>query len=125
MNEKNQEITCIVCPLGCKLIVTKSNNKIKKIEGYSCKQGIEYARSEALDPKRMLTSSVAVLHGTWPLVSVKTSLPVPKKDIHTVLSHLKEIQIDAPIQAGDTLVRNIADTDIDIIATKTIQKKTE
>ena len=80
-----KEITCIVCPIGCKIFVRMDGTNIEKIDGYKCKRGIAYARSEVLDPRRVLTSSVLVSNGEWPLVSVKTSKPIPKNKIFDVL----------------------------------------
>jgi len=114
-----KEITCIICPIGCKILV-KSNGEI--IEGNKCKQGIDYARSEALDPRRVLTSSVLVENGEWPLVSVKTTKPVPKKDIPAVLQEIKKVKISAPVKAGQVLIKNVALLNINVVATKDIVK---
>lgn len=124
MSEEKQ-ITCIVCPIGCNILVKKDGSTVKIVDGNKCKRGIEYARSEALDPRRMLTSSVLVVGGEWPLVSVKSSKPVPKKHVFLVLSEIKNAKIQAPVKLGQVLVKNVANSDIDIIATKTIKKKIE
>jgi CxxC motif-containing protein len=120
---KQQEITCIVCPIGCKIIVQSDKTSANILTGHRCKEGIQYATTEALDPRRMLTSSILVHNGEWPLVSVKTSIPVPKKDIFRVLQEIRIISVDAPIKRGDILISNVANLNIDIIATKTIPKK--
>jgi len=118
-----KEITCIICPIGCKIEVLTDGNKCKKIEGTRCKRGIEYAKLEALDPRRMLTSSVLVNNGNWPLVSVKTSKPVPKDKIFVVLDEIKKMVVSAPVLCGQILKKDIAKTGIDIKATKTIKSK--
>ncbi len=122
MSEEKQ-ITCIVCPIGCNILVKKDGSRVKIIDGNKCKRGIEYARSEALDPRRMLTSSVLVVGGEWPLVSVKSSQPVPKKHVFFVLGEIKKAKIQAPVRLGQVIIENIANTNIDIIATKTIKRK--
>ena len=121
MNER--EITCIICPIGCKILIKTDGKKFELLEGNRCKQGIEYARSEALNPQRNLCSSVLVENGDWPLVSVKTTKPVPKNQIFNVLNVIKNVKVRAPIKSGQIIVNNVADTDIDIVATKTINKK--
>jgi len=118
MNKK--EITCIICPIGCKIIVNMNGTKIDVIDGYKCKRGIEYANSEALDPKRVLTSTILVKNGNWPLVSVKTKKPVPKEKIPSVLKEIKKMKLTAPIKSGQTLIKNVANTNIDVIATRSI-----
>jgi CxxC motif-containing protein len=117
-----QEITCIVCPIGCKILVRATEDQFELLDGNKCKKGIEYARNEALDPKRMLTSSVLVKNGDWPLVSVKSSKPVPKPKILAVLKEIKKAKVDAPVKSGQLIIKNVADTKIDIVATKSIKK---
>ena len=117
-----KEITCIVCPVGCKIKI-HVDGKTCEIYGTRCKRGIQYGKSEALDPRRMLTSSVRVNKGNWPLVSVKTSKPVPKDKIFIVLDEIKKMVVTAPVYCGQILKKNIAGTGIDLISTKTIELK--
>ena len=118
--EKN--ITCIVCPIGCKILIKTNGKNFEILKGSKCKRGIEYARNEALDPRRMLTSSVLVTNGEWPLVSVKSSKPVPKDKIFSVLREIKKTKVNAPVKSGQILIKNVADTKINILATKSIKK---
>lgn len=118
--EKN--ITCIVCPIGCKILVRIDGTRFKVLEGNKCKKGVEYARNEALDPRRMLTTSVLVENGEWPLVSVKSSQPVPKEKIFRVLKDIRRTFVNAPIKSGDNIIKNVAGTGINIVATKTVKK---
>jgi CxxC motif-containing protein len=117
-----KEITCIVCPIGCKILVRAVENEFELLEGSKCKRGIEYAKNEALDPRRMLTSSVLVKNGEWPLVSVKSSKPVQKHKVYTVLKEIKKATVNAPVQSGQIIIKNVANTKIDIVATKSIKK---
>jgi len=120
---EEKEITCIVCPIGCKILVKMNDSNVKILDGNKCKRGVEYARSEALDPRRMLTSSILVLGGEWPLVSVKSTRPVAKKHLFSVLGEIKKTKVKAPVRLGQVLIKNVSNTNIDIIATKTINKK--
>jgi CxxC motif-containing protein len=120
MTEK-KEITCIICPIGCKILVDKKGNKVEITEGNKCKKGIDYATNEALDPRRLLTTSVLVENGNWPLVSVKSSRPIPKDKIFDVLKEIKKIKVKAPVKIGKIIISNVANTDIDIISTKSIK----
>jgi CxxC motif-containing protein len=119
-NEK--EITCIVCPIGCKILVRTDGKHFELLNGNKCNKGIDYAKNEALDPRRMLTSSVLVMNGEWPLVSVKSSLPIPKNKIYHVLNEIKKAKVNAPVKSAQLIIKNIAKTNIDIIATKSIRK---
>ena len=116
-----KEVTCIICPIGCKILLRMDGSKFEVLRGYKCKKGVEYARNEALDPRRMLTTSVLVKNGDWPLVSVKSSKPIPKEKVFSVLEEIKRINVKAPVKCGQTILRNVAVTDINIIATKTVK----
>jgi CxxC motif-containing protein len=120
MNKK--KITCIVCPIGCKILVKTDGVNFELVDGNKCKMGIDYARSEALDPRRVLTSSILVKNGEWPLVSVKTTLPIPKDKIHAVLKEIKESEVISPVKLGQILIQNVAGTKIDVIATKSVKR---
>jgi CxxC motif-containing protein len=121
MTEK-KEITCIVCPIGCKILIDKKGNKVEITDGNKCKRGIDYAASEALDPRRVLTTSILVENGEWPLVSVKSSMPIPKDKIFDVLEEIKKVKIKAPVNLGNIIIKNVSNTGIDIISTKSIKR---
>ena len=117
-----KEITCIVCPIGCKILVRAVENQFELLKGNKCKKGIDYARNEALDPRRMLTSSVLVENGEWPLVSVKSSRPIPKDKVFSVLKKIRKTRVNAPVKSGQIIIKNVVDTKINIVATKSIKK---
>jgi len=113
-----KEITCIVCPIGCKIVVKIDGLEFTILEGNKCKKGIEYAKSEAIDPRRMLTTSVLVEGGSWPLVSVKSSEPISKDKLFRVLDEVKKKKVPAPINLNQIVIKNVANTKINLIATK-------
>ena len=117
--EKN--ITCIVCPIGCKILVKIDGTQLEIVGGNKCKRGIEYAKNEVFDPRRMLATSVLVNGGEWPLVSVKSSKPVPKEKLFPILKEIKRTAVNAPVNSGQTIIKNVANTDINIVATKTVK----
>ncbi|MCK4332191.1 MAG: DUF1667 domain-containing protein [Thermoplasmatales archaeon] len=119
---EEKEITCIVCPIGCKILVKTDGKHIKNLDGNKCKRGIDYAEHEALDPRRMLTTSVFVDGGEWPLVSVKSAKPVPKEKIFNVLKEIRKTKVNAPVKSGQRILNNVANTDINIVATKIVKK---
>ncbi|HEC76258.1 MAG TPA: DUF1667 domain-containing protein [Thermoplasmatales archaeon] len=117
---KKIRITCIVCPIGCKIVANKKDDKIEIVGGNKCKRGEKYAIDEILHPKRMVTTSVFVKNGEYPLVSVRTSQPVPKEKVMEIVKEMKKISLEAPVKCGDVIVKNVAGTDADIIATRTV-----
>ena len=119
---EEKKITCIVCPIGCKILVKSDGKSFELLEGNKCNKGIDYARNEALSPHRMLTSSILVNNGNWPLVSVKSSKPIPKNKVMEVLEVIKKKKVNAPIKIGEILIENVIGSGINIIATKSIKK---
>lgn len=114
-----KELTCIGCPMGCAITVTMSGNEITKIEGYGCKNGEKYARKEVTNPTRIVTGSVPVEGSKKCLmVSVKTETDVPKDKIFECMESIKNIKVKAPVKIGDVIVKNVAGTGVDIIATR-------
>jgi CxxC motif-containing protein len=119
-----KKLTCISCPIGCELSVSlDENGKIVDIEGNRCPRGEEYAISEITDPKRILPISVKVENGEMELVSAKTDKPVPKKRLNEIIDYIKKLKVKAPIKRGDVIVKNILETGANLIATRTVNKK--
>lgn len=116
------ELTCIGCPLGCNLNVEMIGTEIIDVTGYSCKRGKEYAQKEVTNPTRIVTSVIRVNGGNMAVVSVKTENDVPKCKIQECIKSLKNVEIDAPIKIGDILVKNVANTGVNIVATRNIRK---
>lgn len=116
------ELTCIGCPLGCNLNVEMIGTEIIDVTGYSCKRGKEYAQKELTNPTRIVTSVVRVNGGNMSVVSVKTENDIPKCKIQECIKALKNVEIDAPIKIGDILVKNVANTGVNIVATRNIRK---
>ena len=117
---ERKELICIGCPLGCNLTVEMDGGQVVSVNGNTCKRGDDYARKEMTDPRRIVTSTVPVAGGNLPVVSVKTASDIPKGKIRECLCALKGVTLTAPVQIGDVIVENVADTGVDVIATKSI-----
>lgn len=116
------ELTCIGCPVGCNLNVEKIGRDVINVTGYSCKKGKEYAQKELTNPTRILTSVVRVNDGNLAVVSVKTETDVPKYKLEECIKALKNVEVEAPIKIGDILLENVANTGVNIVATRNIRK---
>lgn len=114
-----KELTCIGCPMGCSLRVELEEGEVVSVSGNTCKQGDIYARKELTNPTRIVTSSVPVEGSTEEtVVSVKTAHDIPKDKIFECMHELKYVRAKAPVHIGDVIVKNVAETGIDVIATK-------
>lgn len=106
-------ITCIMCPNGCEI-----NYDLK---GGMCGKGPEYVKNEILNPKRTLTSSVKVLGGVLPLVSVKTTGSLPKEKLTDAMEQLARLNIEAPVTLGQVICEDFMEAGVDLVATKAVK----
>ena len=110
---------CIECPLGCRLEVEEdADGSIVEVRGFSCLKGKKFAEREHTDPRRMVTTTVAVSGGLWPRLPVRTVAAVPKDRVWEAIGLLRPIAVDAPISMGDVIVANIAGTGVDVVASR-------
>ena len=119
---EKKSLICIGCPMGCMLSVTRENGEVTEVTGNTCKRGDIYARKEVTNPTRIVTSTVKVSNGTLAMVSVKTKTDIPKGKIFDCVKALKTVCVKAPVHIGDVILENVADTGVDIIATKNVEK---
>jgi len=113
---------CVRCPVGCKIEIELHGEKVEKIKGNRCPRGIEYVKEELKEPRRIVPTSVKVMGGNYPIVSVKTSAPIPKKHIPDLMKLVKKLRIRAPVQLGDVILKNLFNTGVDLVATRTVLK---
>ena len=115
-----QIITCINCPVGCRMTVQISDNgSFLSVSGNTCPRGAKYAQQECTIPKRMITAVIPVRGSSVPL-SVKTAEPVPKKLIPEIMSELAEVTVMLPVHSGDTIIPDVLNSGVDIIATRSL-----
>lgn len=117
-----REFPCVSCPLGCLLRVDLKDGVIQKIEGYRCPRGEAYAQEEVTDPKRVLATSVKVLGGDYPLVSVRTDRPIPKRLIPAAMVVIRKLMVEAPVNIGDVILPDLLGTGTRLIATRSVRK---
>ncbi|CRF31335.1 NAD(FAD)-dependent dehydrogenase [Brachyspira suanatina] len=115
---EKKELTCICCPMGCDLYVELDGSNVLNVTGNICKRGDTYARDEVIHPVRMVTSIVKVKNGKLKMLPVKTKDPIDKSRINECLEALKNVEVNAPIHIGDTILHNVIGSDI--IATRNI-----
>ena len=117
---ESRKLTCIGCPMGCRMTVEMENGEIMSVTGNTCKRGDDYARKEVTHPTRIVTSSVYVTGGAIPMVSVKTAHDIPKEKIMDIMASIEHVKVKAPVAIGDVIVANAAGTGVDVIATKNV-----
>ena len=118
---EKRELICVSCPIGCAITVELDDNgEVLSVTGNTCKRGDSYARQECTHPERMLTSTVKVEGGRFPVVPVKSCHPVPKEMLFDCMKEINKITVKAPVHIGDVVLSNILDTGVDIVATNEV-----
>ena len=115
---EKRELICIGCPMGCPLTVEMNGTEVVSVTGNTCPRGDAYARKEVTNPTRIVTSTVKVEGGKVDMVSVKTKEDIPKGKIFECVKALKGVTVKAPVHIGDVILKDVAGTGVDIIATK-------
>ena len=113
-----KELTCIVCPRGCRLKVDDN----MEVTGNACPRGKIYAVNELTNPTRKITSSIRVTNRPYTLVSVKTDKPIPKGKMFEVMQEIDKLTVEAPTVIGQVVKENILGLDSNIIITKCIDQ---
>ena len=118
-------ITCIVCPMGCKAKLTLENGKISKIENVECPRGEEYVRRELETPVRDFFTTVRIKGASTQVLPVRSTQPIPKDKIVDCALELANIVVNAPVEAGEIIVKNPLGLEVDIIATRDMDRAKE
>jgi len=118
-----REFICIICPNGCRIKVDYEGINIKNIKGDECPKGKDYVEKEITNPLRVFTGSVLVENGDFSLVSVKTSVPIPKEYLKKVGEITRRIKVEAPVIIGQVVATNLLNENIDLIATRKIENR--
>lgn len=115
-----KEITCIVCPIGCSLLIEKDNSEESgyKVSGNKCNRGLDYAIKEMTNPTRVITSTVKIENGLLTRIPIKTDGTVPKGKIFECMERINEVTVEAPVSIGDIIIPDILNTGVNVIATR-------
>ena len=109
---------CINCPAGCHLEISVGDDGAIDVRGNRCPRGKKYAETEIADPRRTVTAVVRS-EGPEPVcVPVKTSAPLPRRLIPELLKELAATRVTLPIGIGDTVLKNVRESGIDVVATR-------
>lgn len=116
------EKICIVCPIGCNLIIEKDSTSKDgyKVNGNKCNRGLKYAIEEMTNPTRVLTSTVKIKGISNNMLSVRTDRGIPKDKIFQVMDVIRGLEVELPVEVGDLILKNILNTNANLIATKSV-----
>ena len=118
-----KEMTCTVCPVGCRMEVEIDiNGNITSINGNICKRGDKYATDEIINPVRTLTSTVLIYGSEYDkLMPVRTDKPIPKDKMAQAMKLIKAVTVTAPVKSGAVIVGDFIENGTNLISCKDIQ----
>ncbi|MFW6181426.1 MAG: FAD-dependent oxidoreductase [Spirochaetota bacterium] len=111
------EITCVVCPFSCKVQVLRTGGTVEA-RGAGCERGRRYALAEAVDPRRVYTSTVKLAGGRTPRLSVRSSRPIRKSDWKAARRLTHALQVRAPVNKGQVVLHPFLEEGIRLVATR-------
>lgn len=114
---EKRELTCIECPMGCKIQVEVENGVAVSVSGNGCPRGKLYSENEVVSPKRVITTTVKRYDGK--VVPVKTDKPVKKSEIFDIMKKINEFILDKNAKIGDIIIENLSD-DANLVVTANI-----
>ena len=113
-----KDIICTICPRGCIVTVEGTANEVTSVTGYGCKRGMEFATAEFISPVRILTTTVKMDGYENDLLPVRSSAPLPKEKVLECMEVIKKTVVALPVEQYDVVVKDICQTGVDIVATK-------
>jgi CxxC motif-containing protein len=117
----DKEIICIVCPMGCQMVVSGGEGpKGWTVSGNACGRGEKYGIKELSDPTRVLTTTVRLKGGRCKRLPVRSDSPIPKDRIFDCMKVLNSVEVESPVHIGGIIVENILGTGANIISARSI-----
>lgn len=112
-----REMTCIVCPKGCRLAVEKMDGEIS-VKGALCPRGDKYAIQELTDPQRSLQTTVRTTLAGCRRAAVKLSSEIPLKEIFLYMEEINKVVLTEKKHVGEVVAANLRGSGIDLILTE-------
>jgi len=100
-----RELTCIVCPRGCQMVVELEGKNVLSVVGNFCPRGKTYAETECTHPTRTVTTTAKCSDGS--LVSVKTDRPIPKENMMDCMRMVNGTVVSLPVSVGDVILEDV------------------
>lgn len=121
---ESKEMICIVCPIGCKMTLIESVESENGfvVSGNKCNRGPAYAVKEMTNPTRVLTTTVAIEGAHIERMPVKSSAPLPKGKLMEAMAIINTTNVAAPLAAGDVILKDILNTGVDILASRSMKR---
>ena len=116
-----KEMTCIVCPNGCRLTIEETEDGVK-VTGNKCKRGYQFAISELTHPMRTICSTVRTSFEEVPVLPVRVSKEIPKEKIFDIMKEINKVVVTKRKGTGDVVIENVLGLGADVIITSDVLK---
>ena len=100
-----RELTCIVCPRGCQLVVELEGKSVLSVSGNICKRGAVYAENECVNPMRTVTTTAKTQDGG--VVACKTETTIPKEKMFECMEIINKTVVELPVHVGDVILEDV------------------
>ena len=118
---ETRAFVCIGCPIGCPLVLTHEGREVIEIAGNACDRGAKYARQEFTDPRRALSTTVAITGARVARLPVKVTRPIPKERVLEAARRIHRIRVEAPVERGAVLLRDLlGEPGADVVACRSL-----
>ena len=104
-------VVCTACPNGCVLDLSGDT-----VTGNLCPKGLDFAKQERIDPKRILTTTVKLSGSDHPLLPVRTDVPISRAAYGNVMKAVRKLNVAAPVKAGQVIAEDVAHTGAKLVA---------
>ena len=116
-----KKIICTTCPNGCEITADYTDRDNFSIEGNRCNRGYEFTLNECFEPKRMFTGSVRLKGSSRKMLPLRSDAPVPKEMLMDISESIRDIEVSAPLDSHQIIVKNVLGTGVDLISTMTVE----
>jgi CxxC motif-containing protein len=125
MDIEKKHFTCITCPVGCEVDVGLRDGRIVSVKGNKCDKVKEFVLQELKEPMRVLTTTVRIEGARWAMLPVRTDNPIPKRLFLQAIGELASIDLQAPVHMAEVIIKDIAGSGANIVATRTMVLRSE
>ncbi len=120
MATEKRHFTCVTCPIGCEIDVEVVDGEVVSMEGNKCEKSEEFVRQELEEPMRTLTTTVRIKGARWAMLPVRTDRPIPKRLFFDVMEEMSQVEVRAPVNVTDVIVKDVAGTGAGIMASRSM-----
>ncbi len=116
-------LTCNMCARRCYLTATlgtktggqRMHEQSIAVSGNSCSNGLDYARAELLDPRRVISSSVTTVFPDAPRFRVISQGGVPVDRLLEAMAALDSVTVAVRLKPGDVVVEDLLGLGIQVV----------